>query len=183
MKHKVSRSPTPRSRLWILVLLAVAGGAILALFPSGVAPLPPLASPSLSPEEQAYVDTIGVRVLAMNDELQAISLLVSKHSRNVLELNRRGTHVEQLAAEIEGIRGEQPVPPRFAAFDLTAQQATGVALDAIGQARDALRTFDFSGIADLIPSFNNAAAAMNQAALALEAITSSPTPVTLNNHS
>lgn len=175
-----ANSPSPPSalgRLSILLLMAVAGGAILALFANGGASVaPPPASAGLSDDEQRYVDTIGIRVLTMNDELDAISSLVSTHSRNVLELNRRGSHVEALAAEMDALRASEPVPQRFADLDSRVQAATAEALDTIGQARDALRRFDFSGIADLIPSFNQAAASMNDAATELRAVIGQATP-------
>lgn len=161
-----------------LLLLAVAGGVILALFADGgVTIAPPAASRDLSAEEQRYIDTIGVRVLAVNDEMQAIAALVSAKSRNVLELNRRGAHVETLAAEMEGFREQHAVPERFITLDAKVQAATADGLAAIAQARDALRRFDFSGIADLIPSFNQAAASMNEAATELRAAIGHATPV------
>ncbi|MGC4106025.1 MAG: hypothetical protein QM753_06680 [Thermomicrobiales bacterium] len=173
-----SRTPDPLvARLALLLVLSIVGGAILALFANGGDVMaPPPASDALTTDEQAYVDTIGVRVLAMNDELQAISTLVSTHSRNVLELNRRGSHVEALAAEMADLRRATPVPARFADLDAQVQTATDEALQAIGAARDALSRFDFSGIADLIPSFDQAAASMAEAAHELTAITSSGTP-------
>lgn len=180
-------SPVPTHstgfRIGILVVLAIAGGAILALFADGGDSVaPPAASVSLSPSEQAYVDTIGVRVLAMSEEMQAISALVSTHSRNVLDLNRRGAHVEALAAEMDALRATTPVPARFAQLDTEVQASTAQALDAIAQARDALKRFDFSGIADLIPSFDQAAASVNDAATELRAIIGEATPEAVREH-
>ncbi|MGC4191907.1 MAG: hypothetical protein QM589_12215 [Thermomicrobiales bacterium] len=179
--------PTLRTvaiRLALLLILVAGGGAVLALFSDGGSmPAPPPVTQNLSAAEQTYVDTIGVRVLEMNEELQAISGLVSTHSRNVLELNRRGSRVEALAAEMETFRQAQPVPPRFTALDVTVQTATADALNAIGQARDALRRFDFSGIADLIPSFDQAAVSMDEAANELTAVIGPATPAAADEHS
>jgi len=177
MKHARPDTTSQTPRIAFLLLLALAGGAIVALFPGSSYSLPTPESAQLSPEEQAYVDTIGVRVMAMSDELQAIAELVSTHSRNVLELNRRGTQVEKLAAEMQDFRERQPVPPRFVQLDQTVQDATAVALNAISEARDALRRFDFSGMADLLPSYLHAADAMSAAARDLEEAIGIGTPI------
>ena len=75
------------------------------------------------------------------------------------------------------LRAETPVPSRFAGLDAQVQTGTSEALDAITQARDALRRFDFSGIADLIPSFDQAATSLNGAASDLRAVIGQATPV------
>ncbi|MGN6484555.1 MAG: hypothetical protein ACTHMX_09125 [Thermomicrobiales bacterium] len=183
MKSTISPARATGFRIAILLVMAFAGGAILALFADGGDTIaPPAASAALSPSEQAYVDTIGVRVLAMNEEMQAISGLVSTHSRNVLELNRRGAHVEALAAEMESLRASNPVPERFARLDANVQVATAEALDGIAQARDALKRFDFSGIADLIPSFDEAAASLDDAASELRTVIGQATPAAVRQN-
>ncbi|MGB3329512.1 MAG: hypothetical protein WBA46_11190, partial [Thermomicrobiales bacterium] len=85
--------------------------------------------------------------------------------------------VEALAAEIDAFRQATPVPARFTDLDARVQAATAGALSAISQARDALSRFDFSGISDLIPSFDTAAASMNEAAHELSAAIGTATPV------
>lgn len=171
--------PDWSTRLLLIVVLAFGGGAAITIFADGGSSDlgAPSTSTTLTSDELAYVNTIGVRILAMNGELQAISDLVSTHSRNVLELNRRGSRVETLAAEMDAFRKEAPVPSRFVALDIKAQSATTVALDAISQARAALSSFDFSGIADLIPSFNQAALTMDSAASSLESLVREATPI------
>lgn len=143
----------------ILALLLLVGGLITANMAYQHVDLKPVdaSGSGLTVDEQAYYEYVAPRLNALVEEVSATREMVEGKSRDILALTRSGTVIETLTSEIRAYGDEHGVPDRFADVHTRILAASDTVTSAFDAARTALRTFNFSGMSDLVTEFGAAA--------------------------
>jgi len=127
---------------------------LLALTTAGVA-LVPLGSPATGNETtgefRAFMEP---RLVALHDSASAVDSMVTEKSRNILALRSESNRIETLVAEIDGWLAEHDVPAWAEPVVRDYHDGAGTIQTAIDAAYEAIRKFDFSKMADMIPVFD-----------------------------
>lgn len=93
------------------------------------------------------------RLVALLESSRAVNDMVSERSRNILALRSESSHIEGLVEEIDGYLAETEIPgwaqPVVDDYR-TGSQHLQTAIDA---AFEAIRTFDFSKMTEMVPVF------------------------------
>lgn len=148
-----------RFPLLVLAMLALLGGtmtAIVALQSVDVEEID-IDAGTLSLDEEAYYEYVAPRLDSLVTEVNATRDMVESKSRDILSLTRAGSVIETLTGEIKAYGDENGVPERFADVHTRILAASDTVNFTFGQARTALRTFNFSGMTDLVSGFSQAA--------------------------
>lgn len=111
----------------------------------------------LSLDEQAYYEYVAPRLDALVEEVGATRDMVESKSRDILALTRAGTVIDTLTSEIRTYGEEQGVPARFTDVHERILLASDTVIATFDEARNALRTFNFSGMSALVDGFGYAA--------------------------
>ena len=112
---------------------------------------------ALSLDEQAYYEYVAPRLDLLVEEVDLTREMVETKSRDILALTRAGTVIDTLTSEIRAYGEDNGVPPKFASVHeriLGASETVNLTFD---EARKALRTFNFSGMSQLVVGFTSAA--------------------------
>lgn len=112
---------------------------------------------SLTDEEEAYYEYVAPRLDILVIEVDATREMVETKSRDIVSLTRAGNVIETLTGEIETYGEEHGVPFKFATVHAQILQASGQVNLTFDEARSALRSFNFSGMTELVGGFGEAA--------------------------
>ncbi|MCA9832531.1 MAG: hypothetical protein KC435_01155 [Thermomicrobiales bacterium] len=143
----------------ILLAMLLIGGLITANMAYQHVDLQPVdaSGTGLTVDEQAYYEYVAPRLDALVEEVSATREMVEGKSRDILALTRAGTVIETLTGEIRAYGEDHGVPNRFADVHARILAASDTVTSAFDAARTALRTFNFSGMSDLVTEFGAAA--------------------------
>jgi hypothetical protein len=111
---------------------------------------------NLSLDEEAYYEFVAPRLDRLVVEVGSTREMVETKSRDIVALTRAGSTINTL---IEGIRTygeEHGVPPRFGEVHGRILSASDTVTHTFDEARTALRTFNFSGMSELVVGFTAA---------------------------
>jgi hypothetical protein len=126
-------------------------------------------APDLDGDERAYVEYVVPRLDRLIEEGSVVSGLVAERSRNLLALNARGTRIRTLCGQLVSPGTAVPVPARFTASHADLVAAAEGMNAAIDDAEGMLATFDFDGMAEVVPRFEGALDTMRRVRDALPA--------------
>lgn len=124
----------------------------------------------LSTSETAYYEYVAPRLDRLVVEVDDVVAMVEGKSRDILALTIAGGRIEELSAEIVEYGETNGVPDRFAGIHATILNATDTANYTFAQARESLRSFDFSRMTDLVTDFQDAANGLHRAHDELETL-------------
>lgn len=115
----------------------------------------------LSLDEEAYYEYVSPRLDRLVVEVDLTREMVETKSRDIVALTRAGNVIDTLTDEIRTYGEDNGVPPRFAELHSRLMDASTTVTTTFDEARTALRTFDFSGMSDLVVGFTAAADEFN----------------------
>lgn len=164
---RTSRSPYITLAVLLLLLVTVVGVTVSTAFHIDLQPV--TRASGLTEEESAYYEYVAPRLDRLVSEVDDVVVMVDGKSRDIVALSVSGARIEQLADEIMTYGNDHGVPHRFADIHARILDATGKATHTFGLARQALRSFDFSGMAGLVSEFQAAADSLHEAQDALRA--------------
>lgn len=111
----------------------------------------------LSAEENAYYEYVAPRLDRLVVEIDEVVQMVDGRSRDILALTISGNRIEELTRDITEYGEQNGVPSRFRDIHLAIVDATETATYTFDQARQALRTLNFSRMTGLVQDFQAAA--------------------------
>lgn len=154
----MSRSES-RFPLLVLAVLALLGGTMTAIVALQTVVIDEIDvdSGALSLDEEAYYEYVAPRLDSLVTEVNATRDMVESKSRDILSLTRAGSVIETLTGEIKAYGDENGVPEKFADVHSRILAASDTVNFTFDQARAALRTFNFSGMTELVSGFGLAA--------------------------
>lgn len=164
---RTSRSPYITLAVLLLLLVTVVGVTVSTA--SHIDLQPVTRASGLTDEESKYYEYVAPRLDRLVSEVDDVVVMVDGKSRDIVALSVSGARIEQLADEIMTYGNDHGVPHRFADIHLRILDATGKATHTFGQARQALRSFDFSGMTELVNEFQAVADGLHEAQDALRA--------------
>lgn len=159
-------------RLLTFVILILLGGIVtasVALQTVNVQEID-IEGGELTVDEEAYYEYVAPRLELLVVEVEATREMVETKSRDILALTRAGTVIETLTGEIRTYGEENGVPAKFADVHVEILEASRTVNFTFEEARTALRTFNFSGMSDLVVGFGDAADAFNSSRNELNAL-------------
>lgn len=112
---------------------------------------------NLSLDEQAYYEYVSPRLDRLVQEVDLTREMVETKSRDIVALTRAGNVIDTLTSEIRTFGEENGVPPKFEAVHERMLGASDTVTGTFDEARSALRSFNFSGMSDLVVGFTSAA--------------------------
>lgn len=115
----------------------------------------------LSLDEEAYYEYVSPRLDRLVVEVDLTREMVETKSRDIVALTRAGNVIDTLTDEIRTYGEDNGVPPRFAELHSRLMDASSTVTTTFDEARTALRTFNFSGMSDLVVGFTAAADEFN----------------------
>lgn len=148
----------PRFPFVTLALLVIFGGLVTFLIAFQTVEVLPVQIDGklLSLDEQAYYEYVAPRLDMLVTEVSATRVMVESKSRDLISLTRAGNIIETLTGEITAYGEEHGVPPRFADVHTRIVAVSDVVNKTFDQAHKSLKTFNFSGMRDLVGSFGKA---------------------------
>lgn len=151
--------PLPSRHLFILTVLILVGGIVTASVALQTVDVQEIDIDvaELGVDEEAYYEFVAPRLDLLVIEVNATREMVETKSRDILALTRAGTVIETLTGEILAYGEEHGVPPKFATVHEKILAASRTVNYTFQEARSALRSFNFSGMSDLVVGFTNAA--------------------------
>ncbi len=162
-----SRSLNTNLALFLLLLVTIVGVTLSTA--SHIDLTPATGGTGLSDDESAYYEYVAPRLDRLVSEVDDVVVMVDSKSRDIIALSVSGARIEELTNEISTYGVEHGVPERFADIHARILDATDTATYTFDQARQALRSFDFSGMTGLVSEFQAAADGLHQAQDALRA--------------
>lgn len=146
-------------RILPLVILILVGGILTAAITLQTVDVQEIDidGSELTIDEEAYYEYVAPRLEMLVTEVDATREMVETKSRDIMALTRAGTVIETLTSEIQVYGDENGVPPKFAEVHDQILDASDTVNFTFGEARTALRTFNFSGMSDLVVGFTDAA--------------------------
>lgn len=159
-------------RLLTFVILILLGGIVtasVALQTVNVQEID-IEGGELTVDEEAYYEYVAPRLELLVVEVEATREMVETKSRDILALTRAGTVIETLTGEIRTYGEENGVPAKFADVHVEILEASRTVNFTFEEARTALRTFNFSGMSDLVVGFGDAADAFTSSRNELNAL-------------
>lgn len=165
----IARTTRPSSpvRLTLLILLVITSIGVVASTAAHIDLDAAIGAPGLTAEESAYYEYVAPRLDRLVSEVDDVVIMVDGKSRDVVALATSGARIEKLTDEITRYGETHDVPARFAGIHAEILDATGTATYTFEQARQALRSFDFSGMTALVADFQAAADGLHRAQDAL----------------
>lgn len=110
----------------------------------------------LSLDEEAYYEFVAPRLDRLVVEVGATREMVETKSRDIVALTRAGSTIDTLSGEIRTYGEEHGVPAKFAQVHTRILSASDTVTHTFDEARTALRTFNFSGMSELVVGFTAA---------------------------
>lgn len=167
-----SASASRRPVVFVLVVLLLFGSIAVMVTTAQDIDLRGMAAvDGLSGDETAYYEYVAPRLDRLVTEVDDVVVMVEGKSRDILALTISGARIEELAGEIVDYGEQHGVPDRFAGVHTSILNATEIATYTFGQARESLRTFDFSRMTGLVEDFRSAADGLHRAQAEMEATT------------
>lgn len=150
-----SRKPMLISMVLLLVLtiLGVTRSTISDIALDNAGP----ASQTLSVDERTYYEFVAPRLDRLVIEVDAVAKMAKGKSRDIIALTISGDRIQQLTDEIEEFGEMNGVPARFGSVHRLIKDGTDTVTYTFGEARSALRRFNFSRMPALITKFDDAA--------------------------
>lgn len=151
--------PLTLRRLSVLGLLILIGGIVTATVALQTVEVEEIDVDvaELTVDEEAYYEYVAPRLDMLVIEVDATREMVETKSRDIMALTRAGTVIETLTDEIATYGEEHGVPDKFADVHAKILAASDTVNYTFAQAKTALRTFNFSGMSDLVVGFSEAA--------------------------
>lgn len=115
------------------------------------------ASAVLTVDERTYYEFVAPRLDRLVAEIDDVVTMVDGKSRDILALTFSGDRIEELKNEILNFGETNGIPSRFADVHKLVVSGTEQVTYTFGEARAALRRFNFSQMAMLVTQFNHAA--------------------------
>lgn len=112
---------------------------------------------NLSLDEEAYYEYVSPRLDRLVKEVDLTREMVETKSRDIVALTRAGNVIDTLTSEIRTFGEGNGVPPKFEAVHDRLLGASDTVTNTFDEARSALRTFNFSGMSELVVGFTSAA--------------------------
>lgn len=140
--------------LIVLMLLTMAG---VALAPLGGTPA---VTDDGNGEFRAYMEP---RLAALLDAAVSVDGMVNDKSRNILALRAESNRIEALVDDIDAWLADHDVPAWAAPVVRDYRAGAAKIQDAIDAAYAAIRSFDFSKMAGMIPVFDEGTRLLQQA--------------------
>lgn len=167
-------------RILPLVILILIGGILTATVALQTVEVEEIDidSAELSVDEEAYYEYVAPRLERLVTEVDATREMVETKSRDIVALTRAGTVIDTLTSEIRVYGEENGVPQKFTEVHTQILHASETVTFTFDEARTALRTFNFSGMSDLVVGFVEAADAFTAAENDLNALVPEGTDVT-----
>lgn len=150
-------------RILPLIILILVGGILTATVALQTVEIQEIDidSSELSIDEEAYYEYVAPRLERLVTEVDATRKMVETKSRDIMALTRAGTVIETLTSEIRVYGEENGVPEKFLEVHNQILEASNTVNFTFEEARTALRTFNFSGMSDLVVGFGDAADKFN----------------------
>lgn len=167
MRSSRHQLPSPPIVISLLVLLVVTIVGVSLSTVEHIDLAPASGASGLTSEESAYYEYVAPRLDRLVSEVDDVVVMVDGKSRDVIALTVSGARIEQLADQITHYGETNGIPERFATIHAGILDATGTATYTFDQARQALRSFDFSGMTALVADFQSAADGLHRAQDAL----------------
>lgn len=133
-----------RSAVLVLLLLTATGVAL--------APLPTGAPPASNPD--SITGYVVPRMVALNETITSVRGMIEERSRNIVALRANADRIDRLVAEIDRWISESGEAHLVADAVREYELGRDTVREAIDDARTALATFDFSGMAALVGQFD-----------------------------
>ena len=171
MKETSTTSISRRPVLFVLaLLLAFSSIAVMVTTAEDIVLRSADEVEGLSDAETAYYEYVAPRLDRLVTEVDDVVVMVEEKSRDVLALTISGRRIEELTDEIAEYGEQNGVPDRFQGVHASVLDATETATYTFDQARESLRTFEFSRMTGLVHDFKNAANGLHQAQAEMESI-------------
>lgn len=171
MTNHVRNRASHRAVLLILTALLVLGSLTVMISTVEVVELGVADSATgLNEAESAYYEYVAPRLDRLVTEVDDVVVMVEGKSRDILALTISGSRIEDLASEITSYGVAHGVPGRFQNVHATIKRSTDTATFTFDQARESLRTFDFSRMSGLVTDFQDAASGLHTAQAEMETI-------------
>jgi phage replication-related protein YjqB (UPF0714/DUF867 family) len=148
----------------ILILLLIFGSIGVIVTSANDIGLETVSSAAgLTEEENAYYEYVAPRLDRLVVEVDDVVVMVENKSRDILALTISGNRIETLTSEITEFGDSNGVPERFQGIHERIVSATDTTTYTFDQAREALKSFDFSQMSGLVIGFQNAADELHDA--------------------
>lgn len=158
MNTHVARKTGASAVIGLLALLLLLGSIGVVISTANDIDLDDVtASVSMDADETAYYEYVAPRLDRLVMEMDNAVEMVEGKSRDILALTVSGNRIETLTAEIVAYGEEHGVPDTFTEVHSMIVDATSTAIGTFEEARNALRTFNFSGMSGLVEGFTAAA--------------------------
>jgi hypothetical protein len=136
---------TPAGILVVLMVLTALGVA-----------LAPLGAPALGDDDTGeFREFMEPRLVALHESAAAVDDMVKEKSRNILALRSESSRIEALVDEIDAWLESHDVPAWADPVVRDYRDGAAKIQTAIDAAYDAIRSFDFSKMASMIPVFDD----------------------------
>lgn len=162
------RSKTPHLVIVALLLIGSIGVMITTASDINLGAAGPVSG--LTEDESTYYAYVAPRLDRLVAEVDDVVTMVEGKSRDIVALTVGGNRIETLSREIAIFGEEHGVPERFRPVHASIISATNTTSHTFGQARKALRTFDFSVMSGLVTELKTAADELHDAQGELQAI-------------
>lgn len=157
------RSPRATAAILIVLMVLTAIGVALA----------PLGAPALGDDDTGeFRDFMEPRLVALHESAAAVDDMVTEKSRNILALRSESSRIEALVAEIDDWLAAHDVPAWAEPVVRDYRDGAEKIQTAIDAAYAAIRSFDFSKMASMIPVFDEGTQLLQRA---LDTLRDSPT--------
>lgn len=104
---------------------------------------------------EEFRDYVYPRLVSLAESVDAVKSMVANHSRNVLALQAHAEKIETLAGQIDDFLASPNYHGDFATVVEHYRDGRSAILTAISRARDALQSFDFAELPELITLFDD----------------------------
>lgn len=121
------------------------------------------ASETLTVDERTYYEYVAPRLDRLVSEVDDVVTMVDGRSRDIIALSVSGDRIEALIDEIVDFEATHGVPERFADVHMLIIDGSDTVAYTFGEARTALRTFNFSHMSSLVQQFGIAAQTLHNA--------------------
>ena len=160
-------SPSPQRRTLTFALAALLVMTTIGVSISTASDIsldaPPPASQALSVDERSYYEFVAPRLDRLVVEVDEVVTMVDGKSRDIIALTVHGDRIEELTDEIVTFGEEHGIPPRFDDVHGLIVSGTDTVTYTFGEARLALRRFNFSKMTTLVSEFDAAAQTLHRA--------------------
>lgn len=144
---------------WNLLLALV----VFTMVGVAIVPLTTISPGVDAGETENFRDFVYPRLISLADTVDTVESMVAERSRNVLALQAHAEKIERLVEQIDGYLASSTYQGDHVAVVEHYQRGRTAILSAISSARNALRSFDFAGLPDLITQFDYGSSQLNEA--------------------